>query len=301
MKSTKSKHLKNTTVCALLIAASMLMPSCSSKQEDDITLPPDISISGTADPHETGTSSEKETSSETVVLPTEYEYRIDISEYLDYITLKNTDARKYLKLINKTHTVGEDYAPEKGEKTDSSITLYGKEVYLEEYTAKAAYAMIAEMRAYGFDDVYITSGFRSYRNQSSLYYTYFNSEKSKHPTWTDEQVKAKVLTYSAYPGTSEHQSGLCLDLFISPGMTELVNYGSETDNQNDIGFAESDEYKWLCENAHKFGFILRFGEDKVNLTGYSYESWHFRFVGREAATKIYASGQCLEEYLGEVD
>lgn len=301
MRSTKIKHLKNVIICILLASASILTSSCSSKQEDDITLPPDISINGTPDPYETGASSEKETSSETVVLPTEYEYRTDISKYLDYIILKNTDAQKYLKLVNKTHTVENDYAPEKDEKMDPSITLYGGDVYLEEYTAKAAYAMIAEMRACGFDNVYIASGLRSYQKQSSLYYTYFNNEKAKHPTWTDEQIKAEVLTYSAYPGTSEHQSGLCLDLFISPGMTELVNYGKETDNQNDIGFAESDEYVWLCENAYKFGFILRFGEDKVDITGYSYESWHFRFVGREVATKIYASGQCLEEYLGEVD
>lgn len=301
MRSTTHTHLKTTILCALLASASILCASCSSKQDDDITLPPDISINGTVDPYETDASSEKETSSDTSKLPTEYEYRSDISKYLDYITLKNADAKKYLKLVNKTHTVGSDYAPEKDEKMDTSITLYGKDVYLEEYTAKAAYAMIAEMRAYGFSNVYITSGLRSYKNQSSLYYTYFNNEKLKHPTWTDEQIKAEVLTYSAYPGTSEHQSGLCLDLFISPGMTELVNYGSETSNPNDIGFAESDEYKWLCENAHKFGFILRFGKDKVDLTGYSYESWHFRFVGRETAAKIYASGRCLEEYLGEVD
>lgn len=300
MKSMNIKHLKKTAVCILLASASILTASCSSKREEDITLPPDISVNGSGS-YEADSSTDNEASSDTLKLPTEYEYRIDMSEYLDYITLKNTDAQKYLKLINKTHTVGEDYAPEKDEKMDSSITLYGKEVYLEEYTAKAAYAMIAEMRAYGFNDIYITSGFRSYRNQSSLYYTYFNEEKAEHPTWTDEQIKAEVLTYSAYPGTSEHQSGLCLDLFISPGMTKLVNYGSETTTANDIGFAESDEYKWLCENAYKFGFILRFGEDKVGITGYSYESWHFRFVGRETAAKIYFSGQCLEEYLGETD
>ena len=88
-----------------------------------------------------------------------------------------------------------------------------------------------------------------------------------------------------------------MDLFVSPGMTELVNYGKETTATGDIGFAETEEFRWLLENAHKFGFILRFPEDKTNITGYSYESWHFRFVGRDEATKIYQSGLCFEEYL----
>jgi len=65
----------------------------------------------------------------------------------------------------------------------------------------------------------------------------------------------------------------------------------------DESFATYPVYKWLRENAHKFGFILRFPEDKVDITGYSYEPWHYRFVGQRAAAEIYLSGECLEEYL----
>ncbi len=182
---------------------------------------------------------------------------------------------------------------------DTAYTLNGKEISLSGNAVAAATALIKEMRALGYSDIYITSAYRSYEYQMSLYNTYFNQEKAAHPDWSDAQVKERVLTYSAYPGTSEHQTGLCVDLFVSPDMKELENYGYEGKYPDDVGFAETREFQWLRENAHKFGFILRYPEDKVDVTGYSYESWHYRFVGIDAATEIYRSSLTLEEYLGE--
>ena len=113
-----------------------------------------------------------------------------------------------------------------------------------------------------------------------------------------EQIKDIVRGYSAEPGYSEHHSGLVVDFYLPERMIDLVNYGSETSGSKaDIGFAESEEYEWLLENAHKFGFILRYPEDKVSETGYNYESWHFRFVGVDAATKIHERGITLEAYV----
>ena len=145
--------------------------------------------------------------------------------------------------------------------------------------------MMREMRAAGFTDVYVTSAYRDYSYQVSLFNTYINREMAADRTLTESQAREKVLTYSAAPGTSEHQSGLCVD-FITSTMADL-----------DESFATYPVYKWLRENAHKFGFILRFPEDKVSITGYSYEPWHYRFVGQAAAAEIYLSGECLEEYL----
>ncbi|MFR5864844.1 MAG: D-alanyl-D-alanine carboxypeptidase family protein [Acutalibacteraceae bacterium] len=85
---------------------------------------------------------------------------------------------------------------------------------------------------------------------------------------------------------SEHQSGLCVDMHNLPSAN--------------ISFGETAQAKWLAENAHRFGFILRFPADKTDITGVQYEPWHFRFVGREAATEIYEQGLCLEEYLGQI-
>lgn len=225
----------------------------------------------------------------------DYSYKIDIAAFAPSL---NTTEEKYLSVYNKVHLIGEDFNPGTLKELDKSITLSGKSISLEEKTAAAAAALIAEMRACGFSGIYVTSGYRSFAYQKQLYNLYFSEEKSNHPTWSDEQIKNEVLTYSAYPGTSEHQSGLCMDLFVYPGMTELVNYGNETSSSGDKGFAETEEYKWLQQNAHKFGFILRYPEDKTKVTGYSYESWHYRFVGVSAATKIYNEGKTLEEYTG---
>ena len=69
----------------------------------------------------------------------------------------------------------------------------------------------------------------------------------------------------------------------------------------DTAFGDTSEAKWLAENAHRFGFILRYPADKTGITGVQYEPWHFRFVGREAATEIYEQGLCLEEYIASLE
>ena len=157
---------------------------------------------------------------------------------------------------------------------------------------------MAEMRAYGYSEIVITSAYRSYDYQKNLFDKYMAQERAKNPNLSDEQLKKIVLGYSAEPGYSEHHSGLVIDFYLPKRMIDLVNFGSETASSSaDIGFAESQEYQWLLKNAHRFGFILRYPEDKVSETGYNYESWHFRFVGIDAATKIYENNTTLEAYL----
>ena len=227
----------------------------------------------------------------------DFTYKTDISAVADAL---NTTDGYYLTLANKTYTVGEDYSPSDLIKIDNKYCADSNRTYLLSGNAYfAATALIEEMRAQGFESVSITSAYRSYDYQLQLYNRYFNEEKAAHPDWSDEQIKAQVLTYSAYPGTSEHQTGLCIDL-ITKEMAGLWNFGSETpNNPYDKGFAETAEYQWLKENAHKFGFILRYPENKTDVTGYAYESWHYRFVGIDAATDIYNAGITLEEYLGK--
>lgn len=231
----------------------------------------------------------------------DYTYMIDISEFEDIL---NTTDEKYLMLVNKKNPLGETYEPEGIESVNpigtqgDGYTLYGKTVELETATAAAARALIDEMRAQGFDEIFITSGYRSYDRQKSLFDNYVYDEWLKDNTLTLEQCEAKVLEYSAYPGTSEHQSGLCVDFITLDMKTDLVNY-SEENTKGGVGFAETQEFEWLKENAHKFGFILRYHDGKQDITGYAYESWHYRFVGIDAATKIYNSGLTLEEWLGK--
>lgn len=119
------------------------------------------------------------------------------------------------------------------------------------------------------------SGFRTYEYQKGLYNNYVARDG-----------KEKADKYSAQPGYSEHQTGLAFDIG-----------GEEQKYWVNDSFADTAEAGWLSENAHKYGFILRYPKGKTDITGYKYEPWHFRYVGVEHATEIYENDLTLEEYL----
>ncbi len=218
----------------------------------------------------------------TAGLPDDYDYQIDMKEYESAVTASD---KAYLRLTNKQHPIDPAYVPDTLAVVPSELTLYGKEVQLEATVAQAAEALVRELHARGYTDIVVTSGYRSYEYQQSLFYTYLDREMAAHPEWTVAQCEAEVLSYSARPGESEHQTGLCLDLI---SLQNVVL---------DETFAENPAYAFLCDNAHCFGFILRYPNGKQDITGYAYEPWHYRFVGVEAATKMYEKGLTLEEYL----
>lgn len=116
----------------------------------------------------------------------------------------------------------------------------------------------------------LVSGFRSYNTQANLYNNYVKING-----------QAKADTFSAKPGHSEHQTGLAFDVGSTKG-----------------AFAYTNESKWLSENCHLYGFIIRYPLGKTNITGYIYEPWHVRYLGVDTATKVKQSGLTLEEYLG---
>jgi D-alanyl-D-alanine carboxypeptidase len=197
------------------------------------------------------------------------------------------DRDGYLILVNNSNTIDETYLPT--DLTDLADTRKdGRNVQkMRLAAAKSLEALYIEMRAAGYKDVSVTSAYRSYSYQSSLFNTYTANEMKKNPSLTLAQAQAITATYSARPGTSEHQTGLCCDMH---------NLGAA-----DVAFAKKEAYSWLKENAWKFGFILRFPEGKEDITGISFEPWHYRFVGRYHAKAIYDSGLCLEEYLNRTE
>lgn len=211
----------------------------------------------------------------------ELDFATDLSAFEEY--MNPTDASEYLVLVNRTHVVDETYKPD--DLTNIADTRKdGRETQkMRKCAAKALEALFIEMRAAGYTDVSVTSAYRSYEYQGQIYNDYTNKEMKNNSALTKEQAQAIVDTYSAKPGTSEHQTGLCCDMH---------NLSSA-----DRAFADKPVYKWLNENAWKFGFILRFPEDKTEITGYDFEPWHYRFVGRNAAWQIKNGGMCLEEYL----
>ena len=204
----------------------------------------------------------------------------DLSEYEQYMNPEDRDA--YLILVNKTNTISSDYAPE-NLVSIVNVRNDGRKEQMVECAEKALEALYIEMKSAGYTDVSVMSGYRSYNKQVSLFSTYLQREMSKDPSLSEAQAKEIVLTYSAFPGTSEHHTGLCCDMHNLPSA--------------DVSFANKAAYTWLKENCHKFGFIIRYPEDKTEITGYSFEPWHYRFVGRYHATRMNTLGMCLEEYV----
>lgn len=226
----------------------------------------------------------------------DFEYKTKLSD--DVKKALNSKSESNLLLVNKKNPLGESYVPSNLAYISTNVTTGNKQIQLCEDAKIAAEALIAELWAEGYKDITITSAYRSYSYQLSTFDGYVAKEMEKNSKLTREDAENLVLEYSAKAGYSEHQSGLCIDLYDSMKMVDLVNYGSETkNNPYDKGFAELEVYNYLKENAHKFGFILRYPEDKTQITGYKYESWHYRFVGVDVATKIYKAGITFEEYL----
>jgi D-alanyl-D-alanine carboxypeptidase len=108
---------------------------------------------------------------------------------------------------------------------------------------------------------------------------------------SEEEAREQTLLTSAPAGKSEHHSGLCVDLVESRAAQREL----------DETFEDTEAFAWLSQNAHKYGFILRYPKDKTDITKYSYEPWHYRFVGVYAATIIYEDNITLEEYLADFE
>lgn len=133
----------------------------------------------------------------------------------------------------------------------------------------------------------VSSGYRDI----SLQQLFYDQEVQEWMTngYSEEDAKIMAKTEVAKPGTSEHHTGLAVDI-IADGNMSLVE-----------DFKDTDVGKWMAENSYKYGFILRYPENKKHITGVIYEPWHFRYVGKETAAILYDSGLCFEEYLGVID
>lgn len=225
-------------------------------------------------------------------------YNIDITPYLAYIDPEN--AKDCLILANKQNTLGKNYVPNDLISLQNELNIPSKNASLQ-LNKNAAYALQAMLKAMVADGVagvyiaedgvkkpadslFVTSAYRSYSYQETLYNGYVSDYINEG--LSEEEAKKKASETSARAGESEHQTGLCFD-FITDSMNGKL----------DESFENTAAFKWLKDNAHLFGFILRYPSDKVSVTGYSYEPWHYRFVGREAAVEMYHSSMTLEEYL----
>lgn len=190
------------------------------------------------------------------------------SDYEYYTNTIKTDVTKNnLMLVNKFYYLGSNYIP------DNLVTIeskYGYKYKLQK-DAYEHYKAMWESASEESLSLFATSPYRSYSTQDYLYNNYVKN-----------YGKAEAERFSARAGYSEHQTGLAIDIVKKGG-----TFGE---------FEYTMEYRWLLENAHKFGFIMRYPNGKEDLTGYMFESWHYRYVGVDVATKIFSLGITFDEY-----
>lgn len=177
-----------------------------------------------------------------------------------------------LVLVNKYNYLKEDFIPENLQSINSNYALGNMKLvsYAKEAFEKLSHAAKQEKL-----NIIAMSTYRSYNYQVNLYNRYVENDG-----------KEAADTYSGRPGHSEHQTGLAVDVYnIKETYTNFEN---------------TKEFTWMQEHAHEYGFILRFPKDKVNETGYQYESWHYRYVGKDIAKYIKDNKISFEEYCATV-
>ena len=180
----------------------------------------------------------------------------------------------YLLLVNPWNAVPDDFSV-KLKKLKNGHAI-------DERAYPDLQAMMDAARAEGLSPL-ICSSYRTNEKQTTLY----NNEVKKYLSqgYSQTDAEAQARKWVAYPGTSEHQTGLAVD--IVSASYQLLDKKQES----------TPEQKWLMENSYKYGFILRYPNEKSEITGIYYEPWHYRYVGKEVAKEIHDKGICLEEYL----
>ena len=193
--------------------------------------------------------------------------------------------KDYAFLVNIDHLLSSDYVPENLVITDNNENNFHnyKDASLKPMISADIMPYFAAMQNAALDaglrKIIVDSGYRSFEYQKVVF------DKSVAEKGIDETLRSVAL-----PGSSEHQSGLAIDI-------AYMDNGVYIENTSD----SDPEIKWLKENAYKFGFILRYPEEKEDVTGFKYEWWHYRFIGVEMATILYAENITLDEYHERVD
>ena len=193
---------------------------------------------------------------------------------IPYELLMNSD---YLVLVNRDNLLSKDYIPADLVTDLSCRKVSSTKIQMRQTAADALCVLFDAAKADGIT-LYAHSGYRSYQTQNTIYYN-----RLKKMNGVDDGIVQ-------YPGASEHQSGLAIDVINKAGIGK---------NFTNDAFAPSKEGKWLAENCWDYGFVIRYPEDKVDVTGIKYESWHLRYVGVQVAQYMRDNNLCLEEFTEE--
>lgn len=188
------------------------------------------------------------------------------NEYYSHIYINDKKFNNAI-LVNKFNGLSKEF------KSDNLVNIekqYGYNNKIDGLAYAYFKKMADDMKKENLN-IFIVSAFRNYDYQNNIYNNYVKLDG-----------RSEADRYSARPGFSEHQTGLAID----------VRAGAN----NYTKFEKSSEYKWMLQNSYKYGFILRYPNNKEKQTGYKFEAWHYRFLGVELATNVYKSGLTYDEY-----
>lgn len=200
--------------------------------------------------------------------------KADESDKKDVAPETNDDSGWNLILANPWNSLPEGFTVE--------LTEIGSGHKVDSRIVNDLNSMMSDLRKAGHS-AFVCSSYRTNAHQTNLY----NNEVKdyKNQGYSDEDAAVEAAKWVAIPGTSEHQTGLAVDIMSSYYL--VLDRGQE----------DTAEQQWLMANSYKYGFILRYPSDKSDITGIYYEPWHYRYVGKKAAKEIFEKGICFEEYL----
>ena len=192
-------------------------------------------------------------------------------------------------LVNRQHPVASDFVPADlvnlSESCDSSLVKikYDGTQGVRE-AADALIRMLEAAKADGITSWQVSAAYRSYADQQRIFDNKVKSFQNNNPDWSLSRCRSAASVTVADPGASEHHTGLAFDMTVP----------------NTSMFLGTKQCTWLHQHCWEYGFILRYTDEKQQITGFAGEAWHIRYVGTEHSLAMQQSGQCLEEYLGEV-
>ena len=261
-----------TAILILFICLVVFIISALTKDKVDTNISENSSVTSSQDSEANETSSEENVSENTS------SEQISSAPQMVEINGVTLDASySNLLLVNGKNPLPEDYDYEGNLTTIPQKYIKGSLTQIDKNIWPYLQAMLDAARSENID-IGVWSPYRSYATQKMLFER--QVQKQKNNGVPADQAEDKAATIVARPGTSEHNTGLALDI-----------------NCANHSFEKTAAYKWLKENAAEYGFIMRYSADKQDKTGVIHESWHWRFVGINTAKEINRLGMCLEEYV----
>lgn len=261
MKKRKVKLLPLLIILLIITSLLLLYKYFFDKQEEKIVVNEEVSE-----------EIEKEDIKEEIIVEEEIDEETLLKEKND----KFFNVDSILLIANKKHPLESDYVP--SDLVQPNVRTNKSDIYLR---SEASIALEEMFKAAQDEGIYLVlgSGYRSYNYQKTLYDNYVARDGEE-----------AANRYSAKPGYSEHQTGLAVDI-------------SDYSQQNFLkqNFENTSEGKWLFENSYKYGYVLRYLKDKEDITGYMYEPWHYRYIGKKEALEVKESNLSLEEYYDILD